>query len=133
MFADLKATITPSLEGIASLIEKGVISSQAADEMRSIIALQRKLPNNYAVTGAHSGVTETWLDVEAQWDGKPLDGDPTAEIVKAVAPLQVFYQGFEDGHFVWVVEAPAGVEETEAPKAVASARQSRGRQAADEC
>jgi hypothetical protein len=125
LFADMKATITPSLEGVASLVEKGVLSPQAADEMRSAMALQQKLPGHYAVTGAYSGVTKMWLAVEAQWDGKPLNADPTAEIAKAVEPLQVRYQGFEDGCFMWVVEAPdPATEETDAPA------KARGRQAA---
>jgi hypothetical protein len=111
VFSKSSVDFVPSLEGIASLMEAGVVSPQVADRMRSIATLRRKLPDHYVMAGSYDGVPPVvWLEVKAKWDGQPLEGDPSAEITQAAAPLQVRYQGFSARYFHWVVEAPTPEE-----------------------
>lgn len=106
MFAKRDDNVVPTADGISSLQAAGLCSPDDADAMRVVMMLQEKLPENCRAMGLMAGVTQPWVDVCAMWDGQPIDGDVSAALRDAVAPLEVRDPSFEDGEFHWAVEAP---------------------------
>lgn len=106
MFAKFDDFVVPTADGIASLQAAGMCSPDDAEAMRAVMMLQEKLPENCRAVGLMAGVMQPWVDVCATWDGQPIDGDVSAALREAVAPLEVRAPSFEDGEFHWAVEAP---------------------------
>lgn len=112
---------TPTPDGIASLVERGLISPSAADQMRAGLALQAKLPAGYAV----SGYSEPWFIVVKPWDGKPIGDNVSREITEKLPGLEVRGPRFEDWSLIWAVQGPeAEAEKPALPEAAVPARSS---------
>lgn len=107
----------PTTEGIASLVERRLCSPDDAEAMLAAAAVARRLPSGeYRVAGVVAGGSSPWVRVAAKWNGEPIDGDVSAELVAAMAPLEVRCPSFsaDTGMFWWSVEAPAAPAESAA-------------------
>lgn len=106
MFAKRDDNVVPTVDGIASLQAMGVVTPDDADQMRALAMLREKLPEGFSAMRWHRGADHPWVTVAAMWDGQPIDGDVSAALREAVAPLEVRDPNFFDGQFYWAVEAP---------------------------
>ena len=124
MFAKFDDAVVPTEAGLDSLVPAGVCSPLGVASMRAQVALQDRLGDHYRVYDQTAGTDYPWLTVMARWDGEPIDGDVSAEIKEAVAPLAVHYAGFGSGRngegvglFCWMVQVPTADTWAEPPVA----------------
>jgi hypothetical protein len=109
MFAKLSDKVKPSIDGLQSLVERQAMLPYTAARLMAANIVQEKLdPAVYQVIGVTDGADHSWVTVVAKWDGKPLKGDPSEEVAKAVAPLACRFSGIDSNlMFSWSIEMPA--------------------------
>lgn len=106
MFANFDDDVTPTQEGLDSLVNMGMCSPEAAMTLKSAAMLRSKLPASYRLVGIDEDPRMQWMMVAAKWDGQPIEGDLSAELRDALAPLDVGEPSYSNGVFTWSVLSP---------------------------